>query len=110
MRVNDSLGLHGAGAPERRKGGAPSVGKGQPANAAPKAQAANAQGAGATADTVEMSAGAKALMSGGIAQKSEIRPEMVDRARKVIETGQYNDEAVLQKTAEKIATVISTQA
>jgi hypothetical protein len=110
MRVSGSSGLRGAGAPDHRKGGAPEVGEGQPVNAAPQADAASNPGAGATADTVEMSAEAKAILNGGVPQKSEIRPEMVDRARKVIETGQYNDQGVLEKTAEKIAAAISAQA
>jgi hypothetical protein len=58
-------------------------------------------------DTIEISAGAQELLGpdGGTT-----RPDAVERARQVLQSGLYNDKAVLEQTAEKIAGLFSAEA
>lgn len=60
-----------------------------------------------TADSVEISADAQQLLAAG--NSGDVRPEKVDRARKVLESGSYNDRGVIEKTAERIADRFSAE-
>ena len=54
-------------------------------------------------------AGAQQLLEQG--QKSgAVRPEMVDRAKAILQSGSYNDKGVIEKTAEKIADKFNAEA
>ena len=64
---------------------------------------------GGSADTIEFSAGAQQLLENG-AQSGAVRPEMVDRARSILQSGAYNDKGVIEKTAEKIADKFNAEA
>ena len=59
----------------------------------------------AAGDSIEISQGARDLMG-----QAPVRPEMVERARKVLSSGLYNDKGVIEKTAEKIADSFSASA
>ena len=64
---------------------------------------------GGSSDTIEFSAGAQQLLEQG--QKSgAVRPEMVDRAKAILQSGSYNDKGVIEKTAEKIADKFNAEA
>lgn len=56
-------------------------------------------------DSIEISQGARDLLG-----QAPVRPEMVDRARKILSSGVYNDKGVIEKTAEKIAASFSANA
>ncbi|MEI6231514.1 MAG: flagellar biosynthesis anti-sigma factor FlgM [Planctomycetota bacterium] len=58
-----------------------------------------------TEDTVELSEEARQIMGVQTGKSSElpVRPEMVERAKALLASRQYNDRAVLEKTAERIA-------
>lgn len=110
MRVDGYSGLQGTGPldPNKKEGLA---GTSQAGAAAPKVDAES--GDSGAADTVEISDKARELLAGGAVstatEMSAIRPEAVDRARKVLQSGLYNDQGALEKTAEKIASLFSAE-
>jgi hypothetical protein len=115
MRVDAHAGRPGPGALDSHKDGATETAQVlTPGLRLSPAGSDDAVGDGVTTDTVEISAEAQALLAGGSMpdqnQSVEVRPEMVDRARKILESGAYNDQGVLEKTAEKIAAVLSAEA
>ena len=60
-------------------------------------------------DVVELSAQAQQLLATGN-QADPVQTEMVARARKFIDAGMYNDQGVLEATADRLSLVISTEA
>jgi anti-sigma28 factor (negative regulator of flagellin synthesis) len=58
-----------------------------------------------TQDTIEISTSAQKLMT----QPATIRPEMVERARKVLQSGTYNDNGAIEATASKLAELFSSE-
>ena len=63
-------------------------------------------------DTVELSEEARKLMGPQTSNSSAlpVRPEMVERAKALLASGHYNDRAVLEKTAERIAQTVDLTA
>lgn len=67
-------------------------------------------------DSIEISDKARELMKASasstpvVTDKPAIRPDMVERARKMLESGTYNDHGVLERTAGRISDLFSTQA
>jgi hypothetical protein len=59
----------------------------------------------ASGDSIEISQGARELIG-----QAPVRPEMVERARKLLSSGLYNEKGAIEKTAEKIAASFSTDA
>ena len=64
---------------------------------------------GGSSDTIEFSAGAQQLLQQGGASGA-VRPDMVERAKSILQSGSYNDKGVIEKTAEKIADSFSAEA
>lgn len=63
-------------------------------------------------DTIEISARAQQFLKGEKTEQGQaagVRPEMVARARQVLQSGTYNDNGVIEKTAAKIAGVLSAE-
>jgi len=115
MRVDGYSGLQGTGPLDPNKdkslAGASQAGA---AGTNPLIDADQDGDAGGTTDTIEISDKARELLAGGTVStatetSSAIRPEAVDRARKVLQAGTYNDLGALEKTAERIADRFSAE-
>ncbi len=63
-----------------------------------------------SSDTIEFSAGAQQLLEQGKGASGAVRPEMVERAKSILQSGSYNDKGAIEKTAEKIADSFSAEA
>jgi len=64
-------------------------------------------------DTIEISAKARELLAGGgVSNTSEapaVRPEAVERARQILQSGTYNNAGAIERTAGKIASLFSSE-
>lgn len=114
MRVDGYSGLQGTGPldPNKEKALASAAQAGAAGDTA-QIDAGTAASDDAT-DTIEISDKARELLAGGAVSTasettSAIRPEAVERARKVLQSGLYNDHGALEKTAEKIAERFSAE-
>jgi len=114
MRVDGYSGLQGTGPLDpNKKEGLAGTSQAQPAGS-PQLDAEHDVNLEDATDTIEISAKAREVLAGGAVstanETSAIRPEAVERARKLLQSGLYNDHGVLEKTADKIAGLFSTDA
>lgn len=113
MRVDGPQGLHSGNAQEARPERAAKSAGAQAAGHDEQPEDA-ASGAPSAPDTIEISDHARQLMESlantNQGQTAGIRPEMVERARKVLQAGTYNDAGVIDKTAARIAQILSADA
>ena len=104
MRVDGYNNVGGAPATDPHSDGPGRVPASQRADSTHE-QAVESDETHAAGDSIEISQGARDLLG-----QAPVRPEMVERARKILSSGLYNDKGVIEKTAEKISESFSADA